>query len=135
MSNGSYTVMLHKQGKASILALATLFKIALPRKFRDLFSPSYNYMNHPLHLQKALFHLQNTSMYITSLESHNIPGLTLISVCILETRLLGLRGTEQGSEPSNGARTSCVPVRLIRSEPVSVPAKSDGSEGNLKSLL
>lgn len=41
-SNGSYTVMLHKQGKASILVLSTLFKIALPSKFQNLFSPSYN---------------------------------------------------------------------------------------------
>lgn len=80
-SNGSYPVMLHKQGKASILLLATLFKIALPSKFQNLFSPSYNHMNHHLHWPRALFYFQNTSAsFITSLGSYNIahwPSLLL----------------------------------------------------------
>lgn len=46
MLNISYSVMLHNQEKASILVLATSFKIALPSKFLNLFSLSYNHMNH-----------------------------------------------------------------------------------------
>lgn len=50
--------MLHKQERAQVLVLATLFKIALPSKVRNLFSLSHIHT----HLERARSHLQNTSV-------------------------------------------------------------------------
>lgn len=55
MFNISSSVMLHKQGKASILAFATRFKIALPSKFLNLLSLHHNRMSHHPHLYRKHF--------------------------------------------------------------------------------
>ena len=46
--NTGYSVTLRKQGKAYVLVLATRVKIALPSRFLNLFSLSYNPMTHHL---------------------------------------------------------------------------------------
>lgn len=114
--NSSYTVTLHKLGKARLQALATLFKIALPSKFRDLFSLSYKHTRS---------HLQNTSVYvyITSFGLHNTPDWRLLVLASQEQGCWNLEEQNKAQSPVL-CKSSLRPTNWVWTS--FAPARSDG---------